>query len=238
MRPQQDGARWRERVVPEPKENPVTLPRTASRADWLEARKSLLVKEKELTRARDALSAERRRLPVVEVSPDYAFQGPAGSVRLVDLFDGRRQLILYHFMGAIPGYGWCPVCSFWIDNVGHPAHFHARDTTFVVDCPEPWSDVEAFVARMGWTVPFVSSHGTSFYEDFHVELGGAPGEVDAPGVSVFLREGDAVFHSYSTYRRGSDHLNGTYAYLDLTPLGRQEDHLEDKMDWMRLHDEY
>lgn len=224
-----------------PNDDPVAPPRAVSRAEWLSARKSLLAREKQLTRLRDQLAAERRELPMVAVEQDYVFESAQGSVRLSELFEGRHQLIVYHFMGAIPGYGWCPVCSFWIDNVGHLAHFHARDTSFVVDCPEPWSEVGPFVARMGWTVPFVSSYGTSFYGDFHVDLSDeadAPAELDAPGVSVFYRQDDTTFHSYSTYRRGSDQLNTTYSYLDLTPLGRQEDHLEDKMDWVRLHDEY
>lgn len=210
----------------------------ADRAQWLTARKALLERERELTRARDAVTRERQALPMLTVDADYSFTAPGGRrLSLLDLFEGRRQLITYHFMGSLEGYGWCPICSFWVDNIGHLAHLHARDTTLVVVSPEPPAETERFVERMGWTVPFVSCHGTTFYEDFHVSLDDGA-EPEVPGVSTFLRVGDEVRYAYSTYRRGSDLLNNTYNYLDLTPLGRQEDHLEDKMDWVRHHDDY
>jgi predicted dithiol-disulfide oxidoreductase (DUF899 family) len=214
-------------------------PLATDRAEWLAARKALLEREKALTRARDAVTRERQALPLLTIDEEYTFVAPGGRrLSLPDLFEGRRQLITYHLMGSLEGYGWCPVCSFWVDNIGHLAHLHARDTTLVVVSPEPPAETEAFVRRMGWTVPVVSCHGTTFYEDFHVRLDPDDPEPEMPGVSTFLRDGDVVRYAYSTYRRGSDLLNTTYNYLDLTPLGRQEDHLEDKMDWVRHHDAY
>lgn len=213
------------------------MPQTVSRDEWWRARMAFLRREKELTRARDALHAERRQLPMLEIDTPYVFTGEYGPATLLDLFEGRRQLLVYHFMGAVEGHGWCPVCSFWIDNVGHLAHLHARDTTFAVVCPETYPDIRAYRTRMGWTMPWYSCHGSDFYDDFHVTLEDGE-EPDAPGVSAFLREGGRIFYAYSTYRRGTDVLNTTYNYLDLTPLGRQEYDLEDPMSWVRHHDSY
>ena len=210
---------------------------TVSPGEWWAARQDLLVKEKELTRARDQLSARRRELPMMVIDKEYAFEGPDGKVTLPEVFEGRRQLIVYHFMANVSGYSWCPVCSFWVDNIGHLAHMHARDTTLAVICPEPFGEIQAFRRRMGWTMPWYSCQGSPFYQDFHVTLDPAD-EPDAPGISAFIRDGDRVLYAYSTYRRGSDMLNGTYNYLDLTPLGRQEEGLEHPMLWLRHHDQY
>jgi len=217
----------------------MSLPDIVSRNIWEAARQKLLLKEKEMTRARDALNAERRRLPMVEIEKEYVFAGEAGKASLPDLFAGRRQLIVYHMMWVK-----CPGCSLLVDNIGHLAHLHARDTTLVVVSRAPWPELNAFKERMGWTVPFFSSHGSDFNYDFHVSVGeGMEGE--ASGVSVFLRDGNRIFHTYSTYDRGTDILNGTLNYLDLTPLGRQEDWEEPRgranssaSGWWELHDEY
>jgi predicted dithiol-disulfide oxidoreductase (DUF899 family) len=217
----------------------MNLPEVVSRDAWDASRKALLLKEKEMTHARDALNAERRRLPMVRIEKDYVFQGAGGKATLLDLFEGRRQLIVYHMM-------WikCPGCSLLVDNIGHLAHLHARDTTLVVVSRAPWPQLEAFKERMGWSVPFFSSHGSDFNYDFHVSVGESI-EGEASGASVFLRDGNSIFHTYSTYDRGTDILNGTLNYLDLTPLGRQEDWEEppgransSASGWWELHDEY
>jgi predicted dithiol-disulfide oxidoreductase (DUF899 family) len=229
----------------------MNLPEIVSREAWLTARKKLLLAEKEMTRARDALNAERRRLPMVRIGANYRFEGERGQTTLRDLFEGRRQLIVYHMMSV-----GCPGCSLVVDNIGHLSHLHARDTTLVVVSGAPWPKLRAFWKRMAWTVPCFSSQGSDFNRDFHVTLDKQSGlveynyrvedyEGEAHGVSVFLRDGDSVFHTYSTYGRGTDILNGTYNYLDLTALGRQEDWEEppgrantSASGWWRLHDEY
>lgn len=250
-------------------------PQIVSRDEWLAARKALLAKEKEMTRARDALAAARRAMPLVRIDQDYVFEGPSGSARFIDLFDGRRQLIVYHFMfDADPpppgkaGAPWdegCPGCSHMVDTMPHLAHLHARDTTLVLVSRAPMAKIAPFRDRMGWTVPWYSSHGSDFNYDFHVSLdprrgiaewnytdaatlvaaGRIPaGKGELPGISVFLRDGDAVLHSYSTYARGLDALIGTYQYLDLTPFGRGEGwggmpDIDDRgMTWLRHHDRY
>ena len=170
------------------------------------------------------------------MNADHKFTGPDGEVSLLDLFDGRRQLVVYHFMSHVDGADFCRSCSFWVDNIGHLAHLHARDTSLVLDCPVPYAEIAEFKQRMGWTVPWYSSLGSSFYRDLHVTL--EPGVVVPPGISAFIRDGDQVFHTYSTYGRGSDLLNGTYNYLDLTALGRQEEGLAFPQSWVRYHDSY
>jgi predicted dithiol-disulfide oxidoreductase (DUF899 family) len=216
----------------------VNLPHVVSREEWAAARDALLLKEKAMTRARDALNAERRRLPMVELDKDYVFTGSDGKTNLRDLFAGRRQLIVYHMMWVE-----CPGCSLLVDNIGHLAHLHAhaRDTTLVVVSRSAWPELAAFKRRMAWTVPFFSSHGSDFNDDFQVTLD----EGEASGVSVFLRDANRVFHTYSTYDRGTDILNGTLNYLDLTALGRQEDWEQppgrantSASGWWCLHDEY
>jgi predicted dithiol-disulfide oxidoreductase (DUF899 family)/ketosteroid isomerase-like protein len=244
----------------------VNRPGIVSQADWLGARKALLVKEKEFTRQRDALNAERRRLPMVRVDKDYVFEGLHGPARLLDLFEGRQQLIVYHFMFD-PSWGaGCPSCSFLTDNIGHLAHLHARKTTLALVSRTPLKNIETYRKRMGWTVPWYSSFGSDFNYDFHVTLDETVAPVEynytdkavllekgenyftdgeSHGLSVFLRDGDNVFHTYSAYARGTDLLVGTYNYLDMTALGRQEDWEEPHgrsdgpfMAWLRRHDEY
>ncbi|WP_344972181.1 DUF899 domain-containing protein [Salinactinospora qingdaonensis] len=214
----------------------MSLSKVVSRDEWLVARREFLQQEKEFTRARDALNAKRRELPRVLLDKDYVFDTPDGKASLLDLFDGRRQLIVYHFMVPPETGTFCVSCSFWIDNVGHLAHLHARDTSLVVDCPVPLPRIQEFKERMGWTVPWVSSYGSDFYPDLHFKIDER--DPQPPGISAFVREGDSVFHTYSTHDRGSDLLNGTYNYLDLTPLGRQEEGLGFPQAWVRYHDEY
>lgn len=240
------------------------LPPVASREAWLEARRALLAREKDLTRAGDALAAARRALPMVPVERDYRFEGPDGPATLRDLFSGRRQLAVYHFMFA-PGWSeGCSGCSYLVDNVGHLAHLHARDTSLVLVSRAPLAAIEPFRARMGWTVPWYSSHDSTFNYDFHATTDGSVAPVEynyrdgrtlallgeeyhvageQPGVSVFLRDGERVFHTYSTYARGLDQLVGTHAWLDLTPFGRGEGwggmpDLGRGRDWVRHHDRY
>jgi predicted dithiol-disulfide oxidoreductase (DUF899 family) len=231
-----------------------TLPGIVSREEWLAARKELLAQEKEVTLRQDALSARRRELPMVAVEEDYVFEGAGGKVRLLDVFEGRRQLIVYHFMFAPGDTEGHNSCSLLVDNISHEEHLHALDTTIALVSRAPFTDLAAFRERMGWTVPWYSSFGTSFNYDFHVTNDesvapvqynykdkatlvekGTPWYIDGEwqGLSVFLRDGDAVFHTYSAYERGIDALVNTYSYLDLTPLGRQA-----HVTQFRLHDTY
>jgi predicted dithiol-disulfide oxidoreductase (DUF899 family) len=212
-----------------------------SREEWLAARKELLVKEKELTRRRDALNAERRMLPMVEIDKPYVFAGPDGEAGLLDLFEGRRQLIVGHFMFDPSWEDGCPSCSAGADEVsqGLLDHLHSRDTTLAYVSRAPLERIERYKARKGWTFPWYSSHGSDFNYDFHVTLDPsvAPAEYnyrrveiegEMPGTSSFLRDGDRVFHTYSNYARGAEMTGGSYYWLDLTALGRQEDWEEPK----------
>ncbi len=222
------------------------LPPVVSSDEWQAARESLLVKEKEATRARDALAAERRQQPMVRIDKDYAFEGPDGTASLLDLFDGRRQLILYHFMFAAGVDGWpsagCDGCSMFVDNVGHLAHLHARDTSFVLVSLAPRAQIESYNERMGWTVPWYSSIGSDFNVDFGVTADGG----ETFGLSVFLRDGGSVYRTYFTSGRGAEALGSSWTFLDLTPLGRQEDWEDSpagypqtpRYEWWRRHDEY
>jgi predicted dithiol-disulfide oxidoreductase (DUF899 family) len=228
--------------------------RVVSREDWLAARRQLLGKEKEFTRRRDRLSAERRELPWVKVEKEYVFDTPDGKETLADLFDGRSQLMVYHFMF---GPGWeqgCPSCSFVSDHIdGANWHLPHRDVTLLAVSRAPLPDIEAFKQRMGWRFKWVSSYGSDFNYDFHVsftkeEL--AKGKVaynydlvegydELPGISVFYKDpSGAVFHTYSAYARGLDMLVGAYNYLDLAPRGRDEAALPWTMAWVRHHDRY
>jgi predicted dithiol-disulfide oxidoreductase (DUF899 family) len=222
------------------------LPKIVTRAEWKRARAKLMTKEKAETRRRDALAAERRRLPMVRVEKDYRFDGPKGKVRLTDLFEGRRQLLLYHFMFAPDVQGWpnagCPGCSMVADQVAHLAHFHARDTSFVFVSRGPLAKLQAYQRRMRWNIPWYSSAGSDFNQDFGVTTK----EGETFGLSVFLRDGDQVFHTYFTADRGVETLGPVWTFLDLTPLGRQEK-WEDSpagypqtapYQWWRRHDEY
>jgi predicted dithiol-disulfide oxidoreductase (DUF899 family) len=235
-------------------------PQVVSRDEWVAARKELLAQEKELTRSRDALNAERRRLPMVEIDKEYVFDGPDGKAGLLDLFDGRRQLLVWHFMFYPHWEAGCPSCSLVIDNVGHLSHLHARDTSLVAISRAPIEKLTAYKQRMGWAVPWYSSHDSDFNYDFHVTLDPAVAEVEYnyadPGlapewpveghaVSAFLRDGDRVFQTYQSYARGGDLLIGTYNWLDLTALGRQEDWEQPPgrsdggmQGWLHRHDEY
>jgi predicted dithiol-disulfide oxidoreductase (DUF899 family) len=221
----------------------VSLPEIASREQWLAARKDLLTQEKELTRRRDALNVARRGLPMVEVTKDYRFEGPDGPVGLLDLFGGRDQLLVSHFMFD-PGWDdGCPSCSAGADEIAPGLHEHLamRGTRLVYVSRAPLAKLEDYKARRGWTFAWYSSQGSDFNYDFHVTLDPdvAPLEYnyrplgpemagEFPGLSVFLRVEDRVFHTYSSYARGAEWSGGSYALLDLTPLGRQEDWEEPK----------
>jgi predicted dithiol-disulfide oxidoreductase (DUF899 family) len=229
--------------------------RVVSQEEWLAARKQLLLKEKEITRFRDQLSAERRELPWVRVDKEYVFDGPEGKETLADLFDGRSQLMVYHFMF---GPGWeqgCPSCSFVSDHIdGANWHLPHRDVTLLAVSRAPLAQIEAFKQRMGWRFKWVSSYENDFNHDFHVSFTPddmARGEVyynytmtefpseEAPGLSTFYKDpSGAVFHTYSTYARGLDMLVGAYTYLDLAPKGRDEADLPWTMAWVRHHDRY
>jgi predicted dithiol-disulfide oxidoreductase (DUF899 family) len=230
------------------------LPQVVSREEWLAARKELLVREKELTLARDRLNADRRRLPMVRVDKPYRFEGPDGSVSLLDLFEGRPQLVMHHFMWTYdtdadgtehPRDTGCPSCSASADTIPRLRQLHARSTTLVAVSRAPYDKLAAFRERMGWTFPWYSSAGSDFNHDFHATVDervapvllnfrteaelaetGNPWSAamrgDWPGMSAFLRVGEEVFHTYSTFGRGIEHTFGGNAYLDLTALGRQE----------------
>jgi predicted dithiol-disulfide oxidoreductase (DUF899 family) len=217
-----------------------------SAEEWEAARAALLAKEKEATRARDALAAERRRLPRVLIDKDYALEGAAGKVGLPDLFEGRRQLLLYHFMFAPGVEGWpsagCVGCSMFVDQVGELAHFHTRDTTFALVSRAPFANVAAYRERMGWQLPWYSSAESDFNDDFGVTTAGG----ETFGLSVFIRDNGDVYRTYFTAQRGVEALGSVWTFLDLTPLGRQES-WEDSpagspqtppYEWWRRHDEY
>ncbi|WP_320772773.1 DUF899 domain-containing protein [Streptomyces sp. CRN 30] len=201
----------------------MSLPEIVSRQEWRAARETLLVREKAATRARDALNAERRGLPMVEITKEYVFEGGDGKATLLDLFEGRRQLVVDHFMFAPDWDAGCRSCSAFLDQVGHLAHLRARDTSFAVVSRAPYPRILPFKARMGWTVPWYSSFVSDFNEDFEVTLEHEGELVERPGLSCFLRDRDRVFHTYSTYERGLDCLGSTTSLLDLTALGRQEE---------------
>ncbi|KPI08579.1 protein of unknown function DUF899 thioredoxin family protein [Actinobacteria bacterium OK074] len=212
----------------------MTLPEIVSRDEWRAAREELLAKEKAVERAHDALAAERRRLPMVEVdAEEYFFEGRDGKATLLDLFAGRGQLVVYHFMFAPEWDAGCPNCSAFLDQVGHLAHLHARGTEFVAVSRAPYTKILPFQARMGWTLPWYSSFGSDFNHDFLVTFERFGEAVDRPGLSCFLRDRDRVFHTYSAYGSGLDGIGSTTSLLDLTALGRQEATVS-----TRYHDEY
>lgn len=233
----------------------MTLPPVVERTEWLTARTALLIKEKALTRQRDELNTERRNLPMVEITKDYSFEGPEGKVSLLDLFDGRRQLMVSHFMFNPEWDDGCPSCTAGADERA-PAlydHLNVRDTSLVYVSRAPLAKIENYKQRKGWTFPWYSSYGSDFNFDFHVTMdesvtpmiynyrteaehdtagtgyyfeGQQP--VEEPGMSSFLRDGDRVFHTYSVYGRGAEMTGGSYYFLDLTALGRQEEWEEPK----------
>lgn len=234
----------------------MTLPEIATRDEWLVARKALLAQEKEFTSRGDALNATRRQLPMVRIEKDYEFQGPNGKASLLDLFDGRAQLALQHFMFDPSWDAGCPSCSGAIDEMadGVFAHLHSRNTSYAAVSRAPIEKLEAYKATRGWTIPWYSSFGSDFNYDFHVtvdesiapllhnyrdrdELIAAGMEwitesenqpSEQPGMSFFLRDGDDVFHTYSTFGRGAEVTLPTYIWLDFTALGRQEEWEEPK----------
>jgi predicted dithiol-disulfide oxidoreductase (DUF899 family) len=229
--------------------------RIVSEEEWLAARQAHLVKEKEFTRLRDDLSRHRRELPWVKVEKPYVFDSSDGKQTLADLFEGRSQLIVYHFMFGPGGEEGCPSCSLLVDHIdGALVHLNARDTSFVVVSRAPLSQIEPFKKRMDWRFKWVSSFGSDFNYDYHVsatEEEIANGKMyynyqmidlpveELPGSSVFYKdEAGGIFHTYSSYARGGDMLLGTYNFLDLTPKGRDEDGLAFAMAWLRHHDRY
>jgi len=227
-----------------------------SHDEWLAARKQLLAKEKEFTRLRDELSKERRELPWERVEKNYVFDGPGGKETLAQLFEGRSQLVVYHFMFDPDWDAGCPHCSFWADNFnGIPVHLNHRDVTMVAISRAPQAKLEAYRKRMGWSFKWLSSFGSDFNYDYYVSF--TPEEVakeqayynyrlnerqktlESVGISVFHKDADGtVFHTYSCYSRGVDMLNGAYHYLDLVPKGRDEAGQSNPQFWVRRHDEY
>jgi len=233
----------------------MSLPRIAKRDEWLAARTDLLAAEKDLTQRRDALNRQRRELPMVEVEKDYVFEGPSGAVRLIDLFEGRRQLIIYHFMFHPEWDDGCPSCSAGTDEIseGFLAHLHLRDTTYALVSRAPLAKLERWKAVKGWDLPWYSSFGSEFNYDFGVTIDESKGygeynfrtldeyaamgeesmktaeqPYDMPGRSCFLQVDGRVFHTYSQYARGLESTGGSYYFLDLTALGRQEEWEEPK----------
>jgi predicted dithiol-disulfide oxidoreductase (DUF899 family) len=228
----------------------MNLPPVVPETEWQAARDALLAEEKEATRARDALAAKRRRLPMVRIDKDYVFDGPEGKATLIDLFEARRQLLLYHFMFGPNQDAGCDGCSMFVDQIGHLAHLHARETSFALVSRARMEKIAAYKERMGWVIPWVSSFDSEFNVDFGVGPETPQEDVyqdgESFGLSVFLRDGDGVFRTYFTTHRGVEALGSVWTFLDLTPLGRQEN-WEDSpagypqtkpYEWWRRHDEY
>lgn len=224
----------------------LNLPAIVSREEWLEERKKLLKKEKEFTRMRDELNTERRRLPMVEIQKEYEFESSDGKKNLINLFEGRQQLIIYHFMFDPEWDEGCPSCSAWADHIarGHLNHLHARSTTLALVSRAPLDKITTFKKRMDWKMPWYSSYGSDFNYDFHVTQDESVKPVrynyrdkatlehlgqhyhtkgEQPGISCFLQVDDTVYHTYSTYGRGGEQVGGAYYFLDITALGRQEE---------------
>ncbi len=231
----------------------MTEPRIVSKEEWLSARLELLEKEKELTRLRDEVSRELRKLPWERVEKEYVFAGPAGEETLSDLFAGRSQLIVYHFMFDPEWAEGCKSCSLLADHYNSAiVHLEQRDATLVTVSRAPLETLAEFQRRMGWTFKWVSSHGSDFNRDYHVtfDAAGPDTEVyynyemqsfpvsEAPGMSVFAKRAGSVFHTYSTYARGLDRFIGVYHLLDTLPKGRDEDDFAYGMEWVRHHDRY
>jgi predicted dithiol-disulfide oxidoreductase (DUF899 family) len=233
----------------------MSLPRIVSAAEWVAARKELQAAEEDAVRTLGQIASRRREMPAVKIEKDYVFEGPDGKASLLDLFEGRTQLIVQHFMWDPTWDEGCPVCSYQADNVGDLAHLHAHNTTYAAVSRPPISKIEPFRQRMGWTFPWYSSQGSDFNYDFHVTLDDSvtpieynfrtaqelidmgqpwnakPGEKG--GISVFLRDGDTVLHTWSGYGSATDMFCTTDMLLDLTPLGRQDESVE-----LLHHDKY
>jgi predicted dithiol-disulfide oxidoreductase (DUF899 family) len=222
------------------------LPKIVSPGKWANALEKIRIKEKKATKARDALAAERKKLPMVRIEKRYSFDGPSGKVILQDLFEGRPQLILYNFMFAPDVSGWptagCPGCSMMVDNIGQITHLHARDISVVLVSLAPLVNIENYKKRMGWNIPWVSSAGS----DFNVDFGASTAKGETFRLTVFLKDGDEVFKTYVTQGRGVESLGSNWTFMDLTPFGRQEDWEDSPKGWpktkpyvwWRRHDEY
>jgi predicted dithiol-disulfide oxidoreductase (DUF899 family) len=249
------GAAESEWQVSRRSRRPIMQNLVVSHEEWLKARLELLAAEKEFTRQRDALTRRRMTMPWERVEKSYQFEGPNGAVSLADLFDGRSQLIVYHFMFAPDWEEGCKQCSFWADNFnGIAVHLNHRDVAFTAVSRAPLAKINAYKERMGWSFPWVSSYGSDFNFDYCVSFtteqiaeGRAyynyavrPIDVsDEQGISVFCKdENGEVFHTYSCHGRGIDMVNGAYQFLDLVPKGRDEDHFGFSMEWVRRHDQY
>jgi predicted dithiol-disulfide oxidoreductase (DUF899 family) len=232
--------------------NTVAHPQIVSRDEWLSERKKLLAHEKELTRQADRINAQRRRLPMVKIEKDYVFEGPGGKQSLKALFDGRTQLIVYHFMFDPAWDKGCSGCTGYVDAIGDLSMLSQRHTTFVLVSRAPLAKLDAYKAEKGWGIPWFSSFGSDFNYDFHVTLDENvmpveynyrdkaemeakkvpnPSKGEEHGLSVFFRLGDDVFHTYSTYARGTESLTDAYRLLDMTPYGRQEDFEDSPAGW-------
>ena len=240
--------------TPPTKERLMSKHQIVNHEEWIAVRKSFLAKEKEFTHLRDQLSRERRELPWEHVKKQYLFEGASGKETLADLFGKRSQLIVYHFMYGPDWEGGCRSCSFWADNFnGIIPHLNQRDVSFVAISRAPLSKLQAQARKLGWTFKWVSSYGNDFNFDYNVSFSPearARGEAvynygmpikdseEMPGISVFFRDGDQIFHSYSTYGRGLDMLNTAYHYLDIAPKGRDEDSLDFPMAWVKYRTDY
>jgi len=233
----------------------MTNHKIVSKDDWIKARQDLLVKEKEFTRLRDKLSAERRELPWERVEKEYVFEGPDGKETLAQLFAGKSQLIVHHFMLGPDWDAGCPSCSFWSDNYnGIGIHLKHRDISLLAISRAPFQNIESYKQRMGWSFKWVSSFGADFNFDFNASFtpeevadGTAfwnyrkqkPGFTEVVGFSAFYKDPDGqIFHTYSCFQRGVDMMNGAYHFMDLAPKGRDEAGLRPTMAWLRRHDEY
>ncbi len=223
-------------------EGPPSQPTVVSDSEWKAALSELLVDEKRHTRAGDALAAKRRRLPMVRVDPSHRLSGEHADVQLIDLFEGRRQLVVYHFMFGADWDAGCDGCSWVTDAMSHPAHLHARDVSLALVSRAPVQKIQDYRRRMGWHVPWYSASNSEFNEAMGATIDG----VEHGGLSVFLRDGDEVYRTYYTTGRGIEHLGSHWTFLDLTPFGRQET-WEDSppgwpqtppYQWQRRHDEY
>jgi len=232
--------------------NPIPHPPVVSRDEWLVERKKLLAREKQLTKQRDRVNAERRRLPMVRIDKNYVFDGPHGKQNLEVLFEGRRQLIVYHFMFDPNWDKGCPACTRHVNALGDLSPLNERDTTFVLVSRAPHPKLEAYKAEMGWRLPWFSTFGSDFNYDFHVthdekvapveynyqtkaelEARNAPSSTEGEehGLSVFFSLGDDVFHTYSAYARGTETLTNVRSLLDVTPYGRQQDFEDSPPGW-------
>ena len=228
----------------------MNLPPIVSKEDWHSALERLRAREKQATRARDALAAERRRLPRLRVEKRYVFDGPQGKATLHDLFEGRRQLLVYHFMFGPSQAAGCPGCSMVVDHIGHPSHLHARDASLVLVSRAPLAKIDAYRRRMGWSLPWVSSFASDFNADFGVgpetPREGEHQDGEMFGLSAFIEDAGEIYRTYFTSQRGVEGIMGIWSLLDLLPFGRMETWEDspagyprtEPYQWWRRHDEY